>query len=433
MAITQADLKWVEEIIDKLGGLYNKTGTINDIMTFDDVMRILSYISTTLMQEGSLIEVDVPIKVVGDIHGQYQDMHKLFDLIGRVPDVKMLFLGDYVDRGTQSLETVLYLFAMKLRYKDRIFLLRGNHETPAVNRIYGFYAECAIRYGPGLWWEFISVFNRLPLAGLIAKRILCMHGGLSPELTSIDLIRRIKRPCEPVDRGLLIDLLWSDPTSQGDGWFYSPRGLSYAFGKGIMAAACKMLNIDLVIRAHQVVQDGYELMVGRQLITIFSAPNYAGQFNNAAAVVCIDEDLQITFQQLRVPCPNTKCSRPCPAVACEPGKALELPEKLTKQTSTAPSPTVAANNVANKESSKENEKKEEEKKEEENKESTSNAKKEENIEDKKESKPDDKKEEKPIEKSAEEKTLSKMTETNTADKAVEQKEEPPKEEMKQPA
>uniref|UniRef100_A0A0M3I617 Serine/threonine-protein phosphatase n=1 Tax=Ascaris lumbricoides TaxID=6252 RepID=A0A0M3I617_ASCLU len=472
MAITQADLKWVEEIIDKLGGLYNKTGTINDIMTFDDVMRILSYISTTLMQEGSLIEVDVPIKVVGDIHGQYQDMHKLFDLIGRVPDVKMLFLGDYVDRGTQSLETVLYLFAMKLRYKDRIFLLRGNHETPAVNRIYGFYAECAIRYGPGLWWEFISVFNRLPLAGLIAKRILCMHGGLSPELTSIDLIRRIKRPCEPVDRGLLIDLLWSDPTSQGDGWFYSPRGLSYAFGKGIMAAACKMLNIDLVIRAHQVVQDGYELMVGRQLITIFSAPNYAGQFNNAAAVVCIDEDLQvrlyffsksnvagglhfvfqkilelpidqlanehlievfyfqITFQQLRVPCPNTKCSRPCPAVACEPGKALELPEKLTKQTSTAPSPTVAANNVANKESSKENEKKEEEKKEEENKESTSNAKKEENIEDKKESKPDDKKEEKPIEKSAEEKTLSKVTETNTADKAVEQKEEPPKEEVR---
>ncbi|KHN73402.1 Putative serine/threonine-protein phosphatase C06A1.3 [Toxocara canis] len=330
MALSQVEQKWLDGIISKLSSLYNKTGSINDIMSFDEILLILSYTATALMNDCALVEVDVPIKVVGDIHGQYQDMHKLFDLIGRVPDVKMIFLGDYVDRGTQSLETILYLFAMKLRYKDRIFLLRGNHETPAVNRIYGFYAECSIRYGPGLWWEFISVFNRLPLAGLIAKRILCMHGGLSPELTSLDHIRHLKRPCEPVDRGLLIDLLWSDPTSQGDGWFYSPRGLSYAFGKGIMAAACKMLNIDLVIRAHQVVQDGYELMVGRQLITIFSAPNYAGQFNNAAAVVCIDEDLQITFQQLRVPPPNARCNRPCPAVACEPGKALELPDKLKK-------------------------------------------------------------------------------------------------------
>uniref|UniRef100_F1KZ78 Serine/threonine-protein phosphatase n=1 Tax=Ascaris suum TaxID=6253 RepID=F1KZ78_ASCSU len=333
MARSAAEMKWLDGIITKLSGLYKRPGTITGVMSLDEILKILSYTATAIMQDGSLVEVDAPIKVIGDIHGQYQDMHKLFDLIGRVPNVKMIFLGDYVDRGTQSLETILYLFAIKLRYKDSVFLLRGNHETPAVNRIYGFYAECAIRYGPGLWWEFISVFNRLPMAGLIAKRILCMHGGLSPELTSLDVIRRIKRPCEPVDRGLLIDLVWSDPTNKGDGWFYSPRGLSYAFGKGVTAAACKLLNIDLIIRAHQVVQDGYELMVGRQLITIFSAPNYAGQFNNAAAVVCIDDDLQITFQQLRVPAPNARCNRPCPPVACEPGKALALPDKLKTATS----------------------------------------------------------------------------------------------------
>lgn len=220
-------------------------------------------------------------------------MHKLFDLIGRVPEQRFLFLGDYVDRGPQMMETIVYLLALKLRYRDRIYLLRGNHETPAVNRIYGFYEVCMKTYGIGLWWDFQTVFNRLPMAGLISKRVLCMHGGLSPELTHLDQIRNIPRPCEPQDRGMLIDLLWSDPTNKGEGWFYSPRGISYAFGKGVMSAACKILGIDMVIRAHQVVQDGYEIMVGGQLITIFSAPNYCGQFNNAASVVCIDADLQV--------------------------------------------------------------------------------------------------------------------------------------------
>uniref|UniRef100_A0A0M3KKF7 Serine/threonine-protein phosphatase n=1 Tax=Anisakis simplex TaxID=6269 RepID=A0A0M3KKF7_ANISI len=162
-----------------------------------DIAKILLWMSNILMEEKSLIELDAPVKVVGDLHGQYQDMHRLFDTIGRIPQVKMLFLGDYIDRGVQSLETVMYLFTLKLRYKDRIFLLRGNHEIPMVNRIYGFYTECVSKYSSGLWWDFQSVFNRLPLAALISGRILCMHGGLSPKLTSLDIIRKIDRPCEP--------------------------------------------------------------------------------------------------------------------------------------------------------------------------------------------------------------------------------------------
>ncbi|MFH4982065.1 hypothetical protein AB6A40_008774 [Gnathostoma spinigerum] len=320
---------WLDGIISKLQGIAGSTTQhIGQLMTMDDIMIIISYANKLLMEDGALVEVEVPIKVVGDIHGQFDDMQKLFEIIGRVPEQKMLFLGDYVDRGSQSLETIVYLLALKLRYKDRIFLLRGNHETPSVNRIYGFYAECAAKIGVGIWWEFQTLFNRLPMAGLISKRILCMHGGLSPEIVSLDQIRNIVRPVEPTDRGMLIDLVWSDPTNKGEGWFYSPRGISYAFGKGVLAAACKMLKIDLVIRAHEVVQDGYEIMVGRMLITVFSAPNYAGQFNNAGAVVCLDEDLQITFQQLRVPPPAGSRPRPCPEVACEPGKPLENPPKL---------------------------------------------------------------------------------------------------------
>ncbi|EFO28225.2 hypothetical protein LOAG_00253 [Loa loa] len=318
------------ETLDKMIAVLEEMGTkkgiqMNQKITLEEILALMSTAGLIMMEEGSLVEVEVPIKVVGDIHGQYEDMHKLFGVIGRVPEVKMIFLGDYIDRGPQSIETMIYLLCLKVKYRDRIFLLRGNHETPAVNRIYGFYNECALKYGVGLWWDFQSFFNRMPMAGLISKRVLCMHGGLSPHLTSLEQIRQIKRPCEPLDRGLLIDLVWSDPTNKGDGWFYSPRGLSYSFGKGALLAACKLLKIDLVIRAHQVVQDGYELMVGKKLITIFSAPNYAGQFNNAGAVVCIDDDLQVTFQQLRVP-PGPTCVRSCPEVACAPGQALTLPQ-----------------------------------------------------------------------------------------------------------
>uniref|UniRef100_A0A8R1U106 Serine/threonine-protein phosphatase n=3 Tax=Onchocerca TaxID=6281 RepID=A0A8R1U106_ONCVO len=318
------------ETLDKMISVLEEMGTkkgiqMNQKITLEEILALMSTATRIIMEDGTLVEVEVPIKVVGDIHGQYEDMHKLFGVIGKVPDVKMIFLGDYVDRGPQSIETIIYLLCLKVKYRDRIYLLRGNHETPAVNRIYGFYNECALKYNVGLWWDFQSFFNRMPMAGLISKRVLCMHGGLSPHLTNLEQIRQIKRPCEPLDRGLLIDLIWSDPTNKGDGWFYSPRGLSYSFGKGVLLSACKLLKIDLIIRAHQVVQDGYELMVGKKLITIFSAPNYAGQFNNAGAVVCIDDDLQVTFQQLRIP-PGPTCMRPCPEVACAPGQALILPQ-----------------------------------------------------------------------------------------------------------
>ncbi|KAI6172999.1 Serine/threonine-protein phosphatase [Aphelenchoides besseyi] len=306
--------KWLDNVIEKMNSLCkDATLTINNILTMDDIVLILNYVRRIFDEEGSLVEVEVPIKVIGDIHGQYHDMHKLFDLIGRVPEQRLIFLGDYIDRGSHSLETICYLLALKLRYRDRIYLLRGNHETPAVNRVYGFYDECARKYKVGLWWDFQTIFNYLPMAGLISKRILCMHGGLSPQLTNLDQLRKISRPCTPTDQGLLIDLIWADPTNKGEGWFRSARGISMSFGKAVTKSACKTLGVDLIIRAHQVVQDGYEIAAGGQLITVFSAPNYANEFSNAGAVVCIDEDLQVSFQQIRTPTPAS-CTRVAPPV-----------------------------------------------------------------------------------------------------------------------
>ncbi|OZC09735.1 phosphoprotein phosphatase 1 domain protein [Onchocerca flexuosa] len=285
------------EMLDKIISVLEEMGTkkgiqMNQKITLDEILALMFSATRIIMEDGTLVEVEVPIKVVGDIHGQYEDMHKLFGVIGKVPDVKMIFLGDYVDRGPQSIETIIYLLCLKVKFRDRIYSLRRNHETLTVNRIYGCWNECALKSNVNLWRNFQSFYNRMPMAGLISKRVLCMHGGLSPHLTNLEQICQIKHPCEPSDRGLLIDLIWSDPTNKANGWSNSAGDLSYSFGTGVLLSACKLLKIDLIIKPHQVVQDGYELMVGEKLITIFSAPNYAGQFNNVGAIVCVDGSLQ---------------------------------------------------------------------------------------------------------------------------------------------
>ena len=168
------------------------------------------------------------------------------------PDSNYLFLGDYVDRGKQSLETVCLLLAYKIKYPENFFLLRGNHECAAINRIYGFYDECKRRYNIKLWKLFTECFNCLPVAAIIDDKIFCMHGGLSPELDSIDKIKKITRPTDVPDKGLLCDLLWSDPDADVIGWGDNERGVSFTFGSGIVCDFLKKNDMDLICRAHQV-------------------------------------------------------------------------------------------------------------------------------------------------------------------------------------
>ena len=179
-----------------------------------------------------------------------------------------------MDRGKQSLETICLLLAYKIKYPENFFILRGNHECASINRIYGFYDECKRRYNIKLWKTFTDCFNCLPIAAIIDEKIFCMHGGLSPELASMDQIRRIMRPTDVPDTGLLCDLLWSDPDKDIVGWGENDRGVSFTFGPDVVAAFLKRHDLDLICRAHQVVEDGYEFFAKRQLVTLFSAPNY---------------------------------------------------------------------------------------------------------------------------------------------------------------
>ncbi|XP_076904189.1 serine/threonine-protein phosphatase PP1-like [Bidens hawaiensis] len=251
------------------------------------------------LKQPNLLELEAPIKICGDIHGQYSDLLRLFEYGGFPPCANYLFLGDYVDRGKQSLETICLLLAYKIKYPNNFFLLRGNHECASINRIYGFYDECKRRFNVKLWKIFSDCFNCLPVAALIDEKILCMHGGLSPDLNNLDQIRNLRRPADVPDSGLLCDLLWSDPSNEVKGWGANDRGVSYTFGADVVTRFLQKRDLDLICRAHQVVEDGYEFFANRQLVTVFSAPNYCGEFDNAGAMMSVNDTLMCSFQILK--------------------------------------------------------------------------------------------------------------------------------------
>lgn len=274
-----------------------------------DIKNILARSRLIFMEQPTLLQLSPPVKIVGDIHGQYHDLIRIFNSCGYPPHTNYLFLGDYVDRGYKSLELILLLLAYKIKYPENFFMLRGNHELANITKIYGFYDECkrrlpAISGSHRLWKSFIDVFNTLPIAATINDKIFCIHGGLSPELTSLKQIQQIQRPTDIPDKGLLADLLWSDPdplvrTYSPHIWPKNDRGVSYCFGKKHVDQFLATFNMDLIVRGHMVVEDGYQFFNKRKLVTVFLAPNYCGEFNNYGAVMSVDRSLCCSFELIK--------------------------------------------------------------------------------------------------------------------------------------
>ncbi|KAI5301747.1 hypothetical protein KEM56_001394 [Ascosphaera pollenicola] len=264
-----------------------------------EIVAICTAARELLLSQPALIELSAPVKVVGDVHGQYRDLIRLFEMCGFPPTSNYLFLGDYVDRGKQSLETILLLMCYKLKYPENFFLLRGNHECANVTRVYGFYDECKRRCNIKIWKTFVDTFNCFPIAATVAGKIFCVHGGLSPSLSHMDDIRGIARPTDVPDYGLLNDLLWSDPADTEEDWEPNERGVSYCFGKKVILEFLQRHDFDLVCRAHMVVEDGYEFFQDRILVTVFSAPNYCGEFDNWGAVMSVSAELLCSFELLK--------------------------------------------------------------------------------------------------------------------------------------
>jgi len=287
----------IDDIITRL--LEIRGGQPVSFLSEQEIRALCAKSREVFISQPVLLELEAPIKICGDIHGQYYDLLRLFENGGFPPESNYLFLGDYVDRGKQSLETICLLLAYKIKYPENFFLLRGNHECASINRIYGFYEECKERFSVRLWKTFTDCFNCLPIAALIDEKIFCMHGGLSPDIQTMDQLRRIVRPTDIPDQGLLCDLLWADPDRDTQGWKPNDRGVSHVFGEDVVTNFLHKHELDLVCRAHQVVEDGYEFFAKRQLVTVFSAPNYCGEFDNSGAMMIVDQSLMCSFQVLK--------------------------------------------------------------------------------------------------------------------------------------
>eukprot|EP00928_Gymnodinium_smaydae_P053698 TRINITY_DN37624_c0_g1_i1.p1 TRINITY_DN37624_c0_g1~~TRINITY_DN37624_c0_g1_i1.p1 ORF type:complete len:507 (-),score=112.22 TRINITY_DN37624_c0_g1_i1:144-1664(-) len=251
-----------------------------------DMIKLLGTLST-------LVDVEVPddgeFTVCGDVHGQFYDLLNIFEKNG-VPaeDNPYLFNGDFVDRGSFSVEVILTLFAWKLCYPKHMNLARGNHETRNMNKLYGFEGEVRKKYDEDLYQMFCECFCLLPLAHVINRQVFVVHGGLfSRDGVQLDEIRKINRDCEPPDEGLMTELLWSDP-QPGRGRTPSKRGVGVAFGQDVTENFLKTNNLKLVIRSHEMKEEGYEKEHSGQLITVFSAPNYCDQMGNKGAFIRLD-------------------------------------------------------------------------------------------------------------------------------------------------
>ena len=251
-----------------------------------------------LLNDPMLLELSGPVTIFGDIHGQYIDLLRWLDRVKMPPESKFLFLGDYVDRGDNSIEVMCLLLALKIKFPEHVFLLRGNHEISGISYDYGFYDECCEAMDESVWYSFKEIFDYLPIAAVVNGSIFCVHGGLSPELESLEQIRELKRPLNPDKSVLVSDLLWGDPTKRVEKFEdNTDRGHGYFFGEEAVKEFLQKMGLSMVCRGHEVMEKGFKIHFPETapVATVFSAPNYCGDYDNTAAVMNVDGSGRYSF------------------------------------------------------------------------------------------------------------------------------------------
>jgi len=272
--------KWYEHVKD--------CNCLNEL----EMKHLCEKVKELLLAESNVQPVSSPVTICGDIHGQFYDLLELFKTGGELPQTNYVFMGDYVDRGYHSLEVFTFLLILKVRYPDKITLLRGNHECRQITQVYGFYDECQQKYGNANVWKYCTqVFDLLTLAAIIDNNVLCVHAGLSPDIRTLDQIRIISRQQEIPHEGPFCDLMWSDP-EEIETWQISPRGAGWLFGSKVTTEFNSINNLRIVARSHQLVQEGYKLIFDEKLVTVWSAPNYCYRCGNDAAILVLSEGKQ---------------------------------------------------------------------------------------------------------------------------------------------
>ncbi|KAF7257157.1 hypothetical protein EG68_05672 [Paragonimus skrjabini miyazakii] len=267
--------------------------TEHEVMDMCLLMPELFLADTALIQ----LRTDSSLMVVGDIYGQYGHLVRLFNYYGHPPGQKYLFLGNYINQGPRSIETITLLFAYKLCYPEDIFLLRGKHECARLAKYYGFYDECMKRFSRRIWNSIVQVFSYMPSVAIVDDRILCVHSGISPLLSHFDIrgIKGLKKfirksiglPGEFGSNRLMTHFIWSDPDESIETWEQNPAGLGYLYGHKAVEDFCNRFNIKQIIRSSEMLQTGFEFFRNPKLLTIFSAPDYRETYANDGGLVSL--------------------------------------------------------------------------------------------------------------------------------------------------
>jgi diadenosine tetraphosphatase ApaH/serine/threonine PP2A family protein phosphatase len=266
----------VSNLIDRLRN--------NEGATAEEIEEVCQLSVDLLQKEDNVLLVQSPFSVCGDVHGDFENLLEIFDIFGLPPEGRYLFLGDYVDRGERSIEVMMLLLCLKLKYPRDMYLIRGNHESTHMAITFGFYNEVMNHYRDfTIWRAFVEVFKCMPLAAVIDSKLFCVHGGLCPSFTNVQQLEFINRFVEvPLD-GIILDVLWSDPFD-GLGFQTSPRQAGYRWGKDVSQKFTRDNNLEVIVRGHEQKPGGYEITHDDLVITVFSTPNYVKIFSEAAVL-----------------------------------------------------------------------------------------------------------------------------------------------------
>ncbi|EAY14907.1 Ser/Thr protein phosphatase, putative [Trichomonas vaginalis G3] len=283
----------------------DKNCNISKVISEDQVQNVLDKAYSVLADEPVLLDVAANIHVVGDLHGNIDDLLRIFELLGYPPKERYIFLGDYVDRGTNSFEVMTLLFAFKVKFPSNIYLLRGNHEIEHVSKCYGFLDEIISKYSTALFYNFQKVFQQLPIIGIVGKRILCVHGGIGPSMKDVSDFRKRLKPDEITETSIFADIVWSDPRNMSNEFERNPRGCGWTFN---VQATRKFLiknDLDLILRSHES-YDGYSFPFPTdECITVFSNTDYCDK-KNGGAIINVSNNLNVTVTRFSLMSPEEK-------------------------------------------------------------------------------------------------------------------------------
>jgi diadenosine tetraphosphatase ApaH/serine/threonine PP2A family protein phosphatase len=263
--------------------------------TKEQLITLIDSAAAVIEKEPNIVDVTGPVHIVGNIHGQFEDLLHIFDTLG-LAGQKYVFLGNYVNRGSKSIEVISTLLGLKILHPERITVLRGNHECVKICEIYGFLEEIKKKYqDESLLAHFSRVFNVLPLvARLNNGKAIAVHGGISQHVASLKDVEVLDRFKEIEDAGPITDLTWADPDENTEEFNPSPRGCSFIFGKAPFLKFMDANGIKLLFRSHQMIAEGYNVQFDGRLITVYSAPNYCGSCNNKSSVFTLDGESNYT-------------------------------------------------------------------------------------------------------------------------------------------